>query len=197
MATQLEITLISCYKDEMVSFLNSHPEFFDEAFELAVSDKQPYAWRSAWLLWSCLKENDVRIKKHIDAIIKSIKSKNDGHQRELLKILSLTELKDKHEGIVFNLCMDLWEQLGKDPSVRYTALKFLLKIIGKHPELKEEISFITQEHYLETLSPGVKRAIIKMIGHPEEKCNLSGKKYFGKKKAKNNDDKVKSKRKLE
>lgn len=165
MATQLENTLVSCYKDEMIFFLNSHPEFFDEAFELAVSDKQPFAWRAAWLLWSCLEENDERIKKHTGKIIKSIRGKKDGHQRELLKILSLTELKNKHEGIVFDICMDLWEQLGKDPSVRYHALKFLLKIINKHPELSEELSFLTQEQYLEPLSPGVKRAIIKMIGN--------------------------------
>lgn len=163
MATQLETKLISCYKDEMISFLDTHPEYFDEAFALAISDKQPFAWRAAWLLWSCLAENDEKIKKHINKIIKSIKSKKDGHQRELLKILSLTKLNSKHEGIVFNLCMDLWEQLGKDSSVRYHAIKFLIKIIEKHPELKEEVSFLTQEQYLEPLSPGVKRAVDKMI----------------------------------
>lgn len=152
----------------MISFLNSHQEYFEEAFELAVSDKQPFAWRAAWLLWSCLKENDARIKKHVEKIIKSIKSKKDGHQRELLKILSLTELNSKHEGLVFNLCMDLWEQLGKDPSVRYHAIKFLLKIIQKHPELKIELAFLTQEHYLESLSPGVKRSVNKMIGNTEK-----------------------------
>lgn len=169
MASKLETTLISCYKEEMVSFLKSHTEFYDEAFELALSDKQPFAWRAAWLLWSCLEENDVRIKRYADKIVKCIKNKNDGHQRELLKILSLTQLKEKHEGIVFNLCMDLWENLGKDPSVRYHALKFILKIIAKHPELKEDVAFLTQEHYLVSLSPGVKHSISKMIAEFNKK----------------------------
>jgi len=31
METALEKTLTSCYKDEMISFMNAHPECFDEA----------------------------------------------------------------------------------------------------------------------------------------------------------------------
>jgi len=47
MESALEKTLTSCYKEEMISFMNSHPEYFDEAVELAISDKQPYSWRAA------------------------------------------------------------------------------------------------------------------------------------------------------
>jgi hypothetical protein len=46
--------------------------------------------------------------------------------------------------------------------VRITALKFILKVANKHPDLLEEIVFLTQDHYLESLSPGVKRSIEKM-----------------------------------
>lgn len=143
--------------------MNVHPEFVDEAMELALSDKQPYSWRAAWLLWSYLDENDNRIKKHFGKIVSSLKGKKDGHQRELLKMLLLVELEKKYEGELFNICTDIWEQINKDPSVRLTALKFLFKIIERHPELSREITFITQEHYLESSSPAVKKSISKMI----------------------------------
>jgi hypothetical protein len=33
----------------------------------------------------------------------------------------------------------------------------------KHPDLSNEISFLTQTQYLESLSPGIKNAIERMI----------------------------------
>jgi len=163
MTSQLKSKLISSYKEEMVAFLKSQPEYFNEAIELAISDDQPFAWRSAFLLGSCMEDNDIRIKKFIKPILKCIKSKNDGHQRELLKILYRMKLSDKEEGMVFDICIRLWEQISKDPSVRMTAIKFILKIAKEHRELLNEIAPLMQDHYLELLSPGVKKSIRKMI----------------------------------
>ena len=147
----------------MISFMYAHPEFFEEAIQLAIADKQPYSWRAAWLLWSCMEENDQRIRKYIKRIVSSIKTKNNGHQRELLKILLQMELKEEYEGILFNICMDIWEQINKTPSVRINALKFIIKIAKKHNELAKEITFLTEDHYLESLSPGVKHSVSKLM----------------------------------
>jgi len=117
----------------------------------------------AWLLWSCMENNDKRIKKHLSKIVNAVKLKNDGHQRELLIILSKMELSSKHEGVLFDICMNVWEQISKSPSVRMTAFKFIIKIAQKHSELKREIPFLVQDHLLESLSPGVKRSISKMM----------------------------------
>jgi hypothetical protein len=163
MESVLEEKLISCCKVEMISFLQSHPEYFEEAVQLAISHKQPFSWRAAFLLWGCMEDNDSRIHKHIGSIINSIKDKKDGHQRELLKILYRMDIKKKYEGQIFDICMNLWEQISKDPSVRMTALKFILKISKKHPELLKEMTFLTQDHYLASLSPGVKKSIQKMM----------------------------------
>jgi len=163
MQSPLEKILISSYKEEMITFLKTHPEYFDEAIRLAISDNQPFAWRSAFILFDCIDENDKRVKKQINAILNCIKDKKDGHQRELLKILYKMKLNKQQEGIVFDICIRLWEQIGKDPSVRMTALKFIIKTANKYPELLEEISFLLQEQYLVTLSPGVKNSIRKMI----------------------------------
>ncbi len=162
METVLENVLTSLYKDQMISFMDSHPEYFEEAIELAVSNKQPYSWRAAWLLWSCMEENDRRIHGYIKKIINSITDKNDGHQRELLKILLNMELDEEYEGFLFNVCMTVWEAINKKPSVRHTAFKIILKIAKRHPDLSNEIDFLTQNQYLDSLSPGVKRSIFRM-----------------------------------
>ncbi len=161
MEAELEHVLMSFYKEGMISFLDSHPECFNEAIELAISDKQPYSWRAAWLLSSCMDENDKRVQPYIKRIIESLTSKKDGHQRELLKILMMMELDDDYEGLMFDKCVTLWESINKKPSVRYSAFKFIIQIAKRHPDLSQEIALLLQEQYLETLSPGIKHSLIK------------------------------------
>jgi len=163
MESALETKLMSFNKTDMIQFLESNPDHFEEALQLALADKQPYSWRSAFLLSNTVILNDIRIKKRIADIIKAIPKMKDGHQRELLKILYNMEINEKHEGHIFDLCMNIWEQINKSPSVRMIALKFIIRIVNIHPELKEEISIISQDHYLESLSPGIKSSVKKLL----------------------------------
>jgi len=163
METALEHILTSSYKAEMISYMNAHPEDFEEAINLAISNKQPYSWRAAWLLWSCMEENDQRIQGYIRNIINTLTTKNDDHQRELLKILLQMELNEEYEGFLFNVCVTVWEKINKKPSVRLTAFKIIVKIAKKYPDLSHEIIFLTQNQYLDSLSPTVKRSISRMI----------------------------------
>jgi len=163
--SELKHILISAYRDEMIAFLNSHPEYFEEAIALALSDDQPYSWRAAWLLFNCMEENDGRVRKHIKRIIQTLPERKDGHQRELLKILLRMELGETHEALLFDICVSIWEQPGKSPSVRSTAFRFIVNMAEKYPELSNEITGLTQNWYLDTLSPGVKRSIQRMVRH--------------------------------
>ncbi len=121
METKLEHILTNSYKAEMISYMKSHPEDFDEAIILAISDKRPYSWRAAWLLWSCMDKNDQRINKYIKKIIDTLSTKCDDRLRELLIILQRMELRDDYEGKLFDICVNIWEKIGKQPSVRYNA----------------------------------------------------------------------------
>ncbi len=151
------------HKEEMISFMHAHPEYFEEAITLAIQDKQPYSWRAAWLLWSCIVKDDPRVQKYIHKILENIGNKSDGHQRELIKILLEMNLNEEQEGLLYDICVTLWKQVDKKPSVRFTAFRFIVKTAHKHPDLSNEVALLSQEKYLNTLSPGVKRSILKMI----------------------------------
>jgi len=163
METKLEYILTNTYKAEMISYMKSNPEAVAEAIDLAISDKQPYAWRAAWLLWSFMEENDSRVKGRLNEIVKALPSKNDNHLRELLKILELMELDENQEGVLFDICVDIWEKVNKKPSVRFSAFKIITKIAKNHSELSQEISFLTRNQYMEKLSETVKKSIYKMV----------------------------------
>jgi len=163
METALQHLLTNYYKADMIAYMDAHPEDFNEAILLAVSDNQPYAWRAAWLLWSCMHENDNRIQAYIPDIVKALATKEDDHQRELIKILLQMDLGETYEGYLFDLCVTIWDKIHKRPSVRVTALKLILKIAKKHRDLAHEISFLTADPYLESLSPAARKSVAKML----------------------------------
>lgn len=170
MLTPLENKLLTSYKAEMNSFLISHPEYFEEAIQLAIGDKEKLCWRAAFVIFDCMDGNDKRIRKYLNKIIDVLPNKNNGHQRELIKIILKMKLNEEQEGTLFNICMNLWEQIDKTPSVRWTAFKFILNMGKKYPELSEEISVLTQDHYLETLSPGIRHSVFRMTKGLGKNC---------------------------
>jgi hypothetical protein len=56
METALEHVLISCHKSDIITYLHTHPEDFEGAVKLAVSNRQLYFWRATLLLWTGFKE---------------------------------------------------------------------------------------------------------------------------------------------
>ena len=161
--TALEHVLMSFYKRDMIAFMRSHPEAYDEAITLAVGDRQPLSWRAAWLLIDCMDDDDVRLRPHIRRIIAAVPGKADGHQRELIKLLSRMTFSERDEGRAFDLCLSLWETPAAQPSLRVNALKLLVRIACAHPELKREIGFLTQERHLASLSGPVRKSIAKIL----------------------------------
>ena len=163
MNTPLEQVLMRRKKVEMVHFLNNQPEYFNAAIQLALSKEPSLCWRAAWLVGGIIKKNDSRIKPHIHTIIEVLPSMEDGHQRELLKILLKMDLTEDFESLLFDLSVDLWEQVRKKPSVRSFAFKGMVKIAEKYPELKHEILLLSQPHYVNPLSPGIRKSILKTL----------------------------------
>jgi hypothetical protein len=174
METELEHLLVNTYKDEMIAYMATHPEKYDEAIQLAISEKQPYSWRAAWLLWSCMEKNDQRIQKYVKDIISSLPSKNDDHQRELIKILEQMEIAEEYESFLFDFCITNWKTIDKSPSVRFNAFKMMVKIVKRHPDLANEIEFLTENKYMETLSSSAQKSIYKMLEKRIKKGNTGG-----------------------
>lgn len=162
METKLEYLLTNSHKSEMISYMKSHPEDFNEAIKLSLSDNQPYSWRAAWILWSCMDRNDKRIRRYVKKIIDILPDRKDSQQRELLMILQRMELNNEYEGQLFDVCTKIWGEINKNPSLRYNAFKVLVTIAKKHPELSNEIKFLTESYYTNSLSDSVKKSIFRL-----------------------------------
>lgn len=161
------------YKDAILEYMEEHPEDFDEALELSVTDKKHLCWRAAWLVFHAMEPNDPRVQKKADEMIRVLPDRESGHQRELLKVLSSMKLEEEQETYLFDLCISLWEQVKLPPAVRYTAFKFLIQTCEKHPELANEVLSLAQPQHVNSLSPGIKNSIRKMLKSLENKSDPS------------------------
>ncbi len=150
-------------KDQFLSLIQESPNTMEETFQLALGSETPVSWRAAWVLNHATSKNDQRIKNHASKIIEILNTKEDGHQRELLKLLDKIEIDEELEGILFDKCVTIWEAVEKSPSVRVVAFRVLAQVAIKYPEMKNELAFLTQDHYVDSLSPGIKRSLKKTI----------------------------------
>lgn len=161
--TKLEHILTNSHKAEMIAYMESHPKDFAEAIQLAIADKQPYSWRASWLLWSCMRKNDKRVSKYLKQIIDVLPERKDNQQRELLMIIQRMELSDEYEGQLFDSCVEIWKQIGKNQSLRCNAFKILVTISKKHPSLIREINMLRESYYTHTLSDCAQKKISQLM----------------------------------
>ena len=163
METQLKYVLVRRRKSEMLEFISNHPESFDQALKLALENEENLSWRATWLVAGVMEKNDQRARPFIQKIITILPDRDDGHQRELLKILLKMELDEDFESLLFDISVTLWEQVRKQSSVRYYAFQGMMKVVEKYPELKNEIISLTQPHFVNALSPGVRKSVYRNI----------------------------------
>ena len=129
----LEFTLKNSQKDEWISYMSSHPDDFRELIELSISDKHPYSWRAAWLLSSCMDNNDQRVKSHIQNIIYILPDRQNSQQWLFLKVLEKMEIES--EGPLFDTCTFIWKNINNTATLRFQAFKIRVAILKKYPDL--------------------------------------------------------------
>lgn len=161
--TSLEYALTNSHKDNLIAYIKTHQDKFTELIKLSISDKQPYSWRAAWLLWGCMDNNDRRIRRHIKQIIDVLPDRQDNQQRELLMVLERMDIDRKYEGLLFDSCTKIWENINKNPSLRFHAFKIMVAISKKYPDLSNEIKPLTETHFTDNLTDNVKKSIGKLL----------------------------------
>ncbi|MBT3612447.1 MAG: hypothetical protein HN522_05855 [Flavobacteriales bacterium] len=147
-------------RKKIITILNNGVD--NKGFNFLVSHMQKHvkssSWRSAWIINNAMDKNDIRLKNLLTKIIQSISDKEDGHQRELLKVVMKMEpLNEDAEGYFFDVCINLWEEVNKQPAVRYYAGCYILTIATKYPEIKNELGVLFGDYYIQSLSPGIKQ----------------------------------------
>jgi len=159
----LEFTLKNSHKNDCLSYITSHQEDFPELIELSISDKQPYSWRAAWLLSSCMDNNDQRVKRYLQKILDILPARENSQQWSLLKVLQRIEIEPEYEGQLFDTCTIIWKNINNKPFTRFQAFKIMVAILKKYPDLSNEIKLLTDPYYTDNLSDNSRKSVFKLM----------------------------------
>lgn len=163
MKTSLEHLLLHSPKNELEAHIRINPPAFNRVLKLALTNNPPLSWRAAWMVWTCMEEQDPRVAKHTVRLIERVRESAEGQQRELLNILAKLKLSEEEEGLLYDTCIRIWEQNSHIPSVRYAAFRIVHRIAQKYPELMHELILLTEPDYTDTLSPAIRKAVLKLM----------------------------------
>ena len=124
---------------------------------------EPSCWRLAWKFNQEPKKKIDLLNPFVKDIIRSIPEKPDGHQRELLKLILKLHVEDEVMGELWNICLNIWLDIKKQPSVRIKAYTHLVNIVNIHPELIHELESLTENEHINSLSEGIKKSTYKNL----------------------------------
>ncbi|HRQ29743.1 MAG TPA: hypothetical protein PLU49_06680 [Saprospiraceae bacterium] len=165
----LKEILTNTNKKGMISWMETHPEMFDELVGMALSDDPEYAWRAAWLLWSCITENDPRIMGRIKDFVDALPKKPGPQQRELLILLSKMQIEPEMAGEVFEYCVQIWINPTLQASLRYNAFKLMCEVAKIYPGLKSELQLLLEDDFFTGLTENVRKSVFRMMKGLERK----------------------------
>ena len=163
MSNTLEDYFKTYSKDAIIADLKNSREKFLELMDIAVNPSDKNAWRACWILRSSMNRNDERIQSISHQLLQILPEAKEGHQREILYLLDNIKVSEEDEGNLFNTCMNIWEKTKSQPSVRFHAFKMILKIMKKYPELASEIEFLTEPHFMDSLTHGARHSVNKLL----------------------------------
>ncbi|MEC8617708.1 MAG: hypothetical protein VXY28_08365 [Bacteroidota bacterium] len=133
----------------------------DQLIHALRNDKN--SWIHAWQINHVKKTELIKIQKQVDKIISAIDGKNDGHQRELLKVLLKLNLTDDQLSLLWDICLRIWLDIQKQSSVRISAYKILVNTAKKFKPLSDELVRLTEEKHITSLSNGIRNSTYKNL----------------------------------
>jgi len=149
-------------------FLLEHPEHFDEALNIALSDKPATSMRAARVVQLASGEDPGLLIGHTKRIIDLLPElKEQGAQRSLIKAMIpiVGKLDEEELGPLAQTCFNWLEDSSTPPAIYVYSLEIIYGISNLNPDMKSELVSFLQLRKDER-SPGIKSksaAILKKL----------------------------------
>ncbi|HBS87890.1 MAG: hypothetical protein A2W91_10760 [Bacteroidetes bacterium GWF2_38_335] len=122
----------------------------DKLWNIITSSPAPLPMRAAWTMQQIIEEFPELLNKYYSRLVPQIeKCPDDSTRKVLMKMIILTELKEKHINKLYDICYRYFLDAKRSLAVRAYSLEILYKISLKYPELSNEVllllDLITEE----------------------------------------------------
>ena len=133
-------------KDMFVREVGDSTEKFNTLLELSLYDKDPVAWRAAWILDSSDEVHPGLGSGSISRIVNRLpKVKSTGTLRCLLRMLSRYKIDEEDQGLLIDLCFGYMVSELYPVAVKVHAMQIIYHHVLMYPELKEELVTVIRD----------------------------------------------------
>ena len=145
----LEANLVASSKAAVVAVakrLEENPSLVDDLFMLAISNKQPLAWRAAWVFSHMADYKSPLLPPLLPQIIKALlRIENQSQRGCFLRVLTRTDFMVDEYGDLLDFCINILLKPSNHPSHKFYCLDMLEKYAIQVPDLKQELIMVVEE----------------------------------------------------
>lgn len=133
--------------------------------KVAFSNDQKLADRAFWVIEKIVVEQPNLFEPYVDELVRVLVNgqPTDPQLRIGLKILTLVDYNEEHEGNIICLCTDIMCDTKRPIAVRCNALELFALISKKYPPLQQELKLTISQLQHEDLTAGFKARIKKVF----------------------------------
>ncbi len=119
---------------------------FRSLLEIALYDKDPLAWRAAWLLDGSDEQYPGSAAIHISTVVQQLPQlESKGSLRSMLRLLCRYEIKEEDQGLLIDLCFGYMVSEIYPVAVKVHAMQVIYNHVLLYPELKGELVSVLED----------------------------------------------------
>jgi hypothetical protein len=143
-------------KDLFIAEVGASGERFDTLLNLTLFEKDPLAWRAAWILDGSDEQHPGLASPYLHKIIQNLPQlESKGALRSLLRLLCRFDIQEEDQGLLIDLSFGYLVSELYPVAVKVHAMQIIYKHTLIYPELKEELITVIEDQ-VENNSVGFK-----------------------------------------
>lgn len=133
-------------KDFFIAEVGQSKEKFQTLLELTLYEKDPLAWRAAWILDGSDEQHPGLASGSITPIIQRLSElESNGALRSLLRLLCRYEIPEDDQGMLVDLCFNYMVSELYPVAVKVHAMQIIYNHTLIYPELKDELVTVIED----------------------------------------------------
>ena len=133
-------------KDLFIAEVGKSGEKFETLLKLTLFEKDPIAWRAAWILDGSDYQQPGLAKPFLSQIIQNLPQlESKGALRSLLRLLCRFDIHEDDQGLLIDLCFGYMVSELYPVAVKVHAMQIIYNHTLIYPELKEELITVIED----------------------------------------------------
>lgn len=133
-------------KDLFISEVGQSADKFQALLQLTLFEKDPLAWRAAWILDGSDEQNPGLASGHLSTVIQRLPElESKGALRSLLRMLCRYAIPEDDQGLLVDLCFGYMVSELYPVAVKVHAMQIIYNHALIYPELKDELRTVIED----------------------------------------------------